>query len=62
MMSVARLRFRVKMGPAGQARYARCGHFVTCVPLRLALPLVAMKDLSADQREAQGEAGIHVTK
>jgi hypothetical protein len=45
------------MCPAGRARYARCGHFVTCVSLRLVLPLVAMKDLSADQREAQAEAG-----
>jgi quercetin dioxygenase-like cupin family protein len=39
---------------------------VTCVPLRLALPLVARKNLSADQREASGEAGIqagiHPTK
>jgi hypothetical protein len=38
------------------------GHFVTCIPLRLALPLVAIKNLSADHREAQGEAGIRVTK
>ena len=54
-MSVVRLRFRVKVGPAGRARYARCGHFVTCVPLRLALPLVAMRDLSAAHEEAQGD-------
>jgi hypothetical protein len=54
-MSVARLHFRVKMGPAGRARYARCGHFVTCVSLRLALPLVAMEDLFAAHGEAQGD-------
>jgi len=28
----------------------------------LALPLVAGKNLSADHREAPGEAGTHVTK
>jgi hypothetical protein len=60
-MNVARLRFRVTMGPAGRARYARCGHFVTCVSLWLALPLVAMGDLSVNRREAQGEGGIHVS-
>jgi hypothetical protein len=54
-MSVARLHFRVKMGPAGRARYARCGHFVTCVSLRLALPLAAMEDLFAAHGEAQGD-------
>ena len=27
--------------PAGQAPCAGSGHFVTCIPLRLALPLVA---------------------
>jgi hypothetical protein len=35
---------------------------VTCIPLRLALPLVARKNLSADHREALGKAGIHPTK
>ena len=43
------------MCPAGRARYARCGHFVTCVSLRLALPLVAMEGLAADRREARGD-------
>jgi peptide/nickel transport system ATP-binding protein len=31
--------------PAGRARSARCGHFVTGIPLRLALPLVARRYL-----------------
>jgi hypothetical protein len=31
-------------------------------PFGLALPLVARKDIRADHREAQGEAGIHATK
>jgi hypothetical protein len=35
---------------------------VTGISLRLALPLVAMKNLYADHREARGEAGIQVTK
>jgi hypothetical protein len=48
--------------PAGRASYAEGGHFVTCIPLRLALPMVAMENLCADHREAQGEAGIHATK
>jgi hypothetical protein len=34
---------------------------VTCVPLRLALPLVA-NNTFADHREVSGEAGIQVTK
>ena len=38
------------------------GHFVTCIPLRLTLPLVAIKELSADHREAHGKNRIHVTK
>ena len=35
---------------------------MTGIPLRLALPLVAMRISAADQREALGEAGIQVTK
>ena len=31
-------------------------------PFGVRLPLVACEDLCADQREAPGEAGIHVTK
>ena len=31
--------------PAGRARCARCGHFVTGIPLRVALPLVARRYL-----------------
>jgi hypothetical protein len=40
-----------------RAHCAWSGHFVTGISLRLALPLVAMKYLYADQREAHGEAG-----
>ena len=36
--------------PVGRAHYAWGGHFVTCIPLRLALPLVA-KEVDSDQRE-----------
>jgi hypothetical protein len=32
------------------------------ISLRVALPLVANKNLHADQREAHGEADIRVTK
>jgi hypothetical protein len=35
---------------------------VTCISLRMVLPLVASKIVYADQREDQGEAGIHITK
>ena len=33
------------IGPAGRAHSAWGGHFVTCVPLWLALPLVAIKNI-----------------
>jgi len=53
------LRFtRLRSRPAGRAHCAWCGHFVTAISLRLALPLVAMKYFHADHREAPGEAGI----
>src|SRR3984885_15644052 len=42
---IARLAFRFRLCPAGRAPCAGGGHFVTCVPLRLALPLVASKIL-----------------
>jgi hypothetical protein len=42
--------------PAGRAPSAGSGHFVTGIPLRLALPMVAMENLRADWREAWGKA------
>jgi len=62
-----------KAWPSGRPRYAwsphkrslrdpdSCGHFVTGVPLRLALPLVAITHLRRPP-EALGEAGIYLTK
>jgi hypothetical protein len=35
--------FAKKECPAGRASYAECGHFVTGISLRLALPLVAIR-------------------
>ena len=45
--------------PAGRAPCAGCGHFVTCVGLRVVLPMVATK-IRADQREdyAKQEKGV----
>ena len=33
-----------------------------CTPFGVEAPVGRLEDLCADQREAQGEAGIHVTK
>ncbi|NYF90373.1 hypothetical protein HDF08_002440 [Edaphobacter lichenicola] len=38
------------IGPAGRAAYAAGGHFVTCITLRVALPMVAVMIVS-DHRE-----------
>jgi hypothetical protein len=50
------------MWPACRAPYAGGDHFVMGIPLRVALPMVAIQNLRADHREAQGEAGILPTK
>ncbi|MBB5315765.1 hypothetical protein HDF09_000415 [Edaphobacter lichenicola] len=36
--------------PAGRASCAEGGHFVTCIPLRLALPLVATENDSDNKK------------
>ncbi len=41
-----------KMCPTGQARYAKGGRLHAFLELRVVLPLVGIKMLAADQREA----------
>jgi hypothetical protein len=49
--------------PAGRASYAEGGHFVTCIPPSGRGSRWSLREnLSADHREAHGEAGIPVTK
>jgi hypothetical protein len=44
------------------APYAGGGHFVTCIPLQVALPLVAIKSFMPTNGRERGEAGIPITK
>ncbi len=44
-----------KACPAGRASCTEGGHFVTCIPLRLVLPLVGMEIFVRDQRERQAK-------
>ncbi len=44
-----------KVCPAGRAPYAGRDHFVICIPLRLALPLVPRSRSLCDHREARAK-------